>query len=175
MLENYTMSLHRSRSGLPCLWECGGGLTNTGYARLITSPTGKPKHAIYVRTHGDRCCGNHALIPVKVGDCVVSVDRHWDRVSIMVEKIIAIDDDTATLERTEDLISYAAIEAAVAKSQDYHCREPHYIKVHGRQKMTSEVIGNQTLLAVDDDMDDMIAVDDDDLEVFEPSMYYDEL
>ena len=41
--------------------------------------------------------------------------------------------------------------------------------------MTSEVIGNQTLLAVDDDMDDMIAADDDDLEVFEPSIYYDEV
>lgn len=176
MSENYTMSLHRSRSGLPCLWECGGGLTNTGYARLITSPTGKPKHAIYVRTHGDRCCGNHALIPVKVGDCVVSVDRHWDRVSIMVEHIIAISGDTATVERTDDLISYDAIQAAVAKSQHYHCREPYYIRqLFERQEMPGEVIGNQTLLAVDDDMDDMIAADNDDLEVFEPSIYYDEV
>lgn len=36
-----TMPLHRSRSGLACLWERGGGLTNTGDAQLVTSPTGK--------------------------------------------------------------------------------------------------------------------------------------
>jgi hypothetical protein len=63
-----TMPLHRSRSGLACLWERGGGLTNTGDAQLVTSPTGKPKRAIHIRTHGELCCANHALIPVKVGD-----------------------------------------------------------------------------------------------------------
>lgn len=128
MSEKRFVGLCRSKSDLPCLWEGGGGLTNTGGARLITSPTGKPKRAIYIRTHGDLCCANHALIPVKVGDCLVTVDRHWDRVSIQVERITAIDGDTATLERTDDLISYDAIQAAVAKSEDYHCREPYYIR-----------------------------------------------
>ena len=86
-----TMPLHRSRSGLACLWECGGGLTNTGRAQLVASPTGKPKRAIYIRTHGDLCNGDHAPIPVRVGDCVVSVDRHRDRVAVQVECITAIE------------------------------------------------------------------------------------
>lgn len=129
MPENIrTMPLHRSRSGLVCLYECGGGLTNTGGAQLVTSPTGKPKRAIYIRTHGQLCNGDHALIPVRVGDCVVSVDRHRDRVAVQVERITAINGDTATLEHTDDLICWDAIQAAVEKSWDYHCRQPHYIR-----------------------------------------------
>ena len=142
-----TMPLHRSRSGLACLWERGGGLTNTGDAQLVTSPTEKPKRAIHIRTHGELCCANHALIPVKVGDCVVYVNRHWDRVSIKVERITAIDGDTATLERTDDLISYDAIQAAVAKSEDYHCREPYYIRQLFEEQPTAQ--------AEDDIMDDV--------------------
>ena len=142
MLENRLAELCRSKSGLACLWECGGGLTNTGGARLVTSPTGKPKRAIHIRTHGDLCNDNHALIPVKVGDCVVSVDRHWDKVSIKVERITAIDGDTATLERTDDLISYDAIQAAVAKSKDYHCREPYYIQQLFEEQPTDQAEDN---------------------------------
>ena len=139
MYENTrTVSLCHSRSGLACCWECGGGLTNTGGARLVTSPTGKPKRAIHIRTHGDLCNNDHALIPVKVGDCLVTVDRHWDRVSIRVERITAIDGDKATLERTDDLISYDAIQAAVAKSQHYHCREPYYIQQLFEQQETPQ-------------------------------------
>lgn len=142
MLENRLAELCRSKSGLACLWECGGGLTNTGGARLVTSPTGKPKRAIHIRTHGDLCNDNHALIPVKVGDCVVSVDRHWDRVSVKIERITAIDGDTATLERTDDLISYDAIQAAVAKSKDYHCREPYYIQQLFEEQPTDQAEDN---------------------------------
>ena len=123
-----TTPLHRSRSGLACLYECGGGLTNTGGAQLVTSPTGKPKRAIHIRTHGNLCNDDHALIPVKAGDCVVSVDRHRDRVAVQVERITAINGDTATLERTDDLICWDAIQVAVEKSWDYHCRQPHYIQ-----------------------------------------------
>ena len=142
MLENRLAELCRSKSGLACLWECGGGLTNTGGARLVSSPTGKPKRAIHIRTHGDLCNDNHALIPVKVGDCVVSVDRHWDRVSVKIERITAIDGDTATLERTDDLISYDAIQAAVAKSKDYHCREPYYIQQLFEEQPTDQAEDN---------------------------------
>ena len=142
MSENRLVELCRSKSGLTCLWECGGGFTNTGSAQVITSPTGKPKRAIHISTHGELCCGRHALIPVKVGDCIVSVDRHWDRVSIKVERIMAIDGDMATLEHTEDLISYDAIQAAVAKSKDYHCREPYYIRQLFDEQSTAQAEDN---------------------------------
>lgn len=128
MSENTcTIALNRSRTGLPCLWESGGGFTNTGRARLITSPTGRAKRAIYVRAHGNLCCDDHALIPVKVGDCVVTVDRYRDKVSILVKRIVAIKGDVATLKRTNAPISCDAIRAAVKKAHDYHCREPYYI------------------------------------------------
>ena len=138
MSERLT-ELFRSKSGLYCLWECGGGLTNTGSAQVITSPTGKPKRAIYIRTHGQLCCSNHALIPVKVGDCIVTVERHCDMISIQVERITAISGDTAFLERTDDLISYDAIKAAVEKSQHYHCREPYYIRQLFEEQSTAQV------------------------------------
>ena len=133
-----TMPLHRCRSGLACLWECGGGLTNTGRAQLVASPTGKPKRAIYIRTHGDLCNGDHALIPVRVGDCVVSVDRHRDRVAVQVECITAINGDTATLEHTDDLICWDVIRAAVEKSWDYHCRQPYYIQQLFEEQPTAQ-------------------------------------
>ena len=142
MSENRLVELCRSKSGLTCLWECGGGLTNTGSAQVITSPTGKPKRAIYIRTHGQLCCSNHALIPVKVGDCIVTVERHCDMISIQVERITAISGDTAILERTDDLISYDAIKAAVEKSQHYHCREPYYIRQLFDKQSTAQAEDN---------------------------------
>ncbi|OUN12594.1 hypothetical protein B5G42_06450 [Flavonifractor sp. An91] len=68
----------------------------------------------------------------------MSVDRHWDRVSIQVERIVAIKGDTATIERTDDLICWDAIQAAVAKSQHYHCREPYYIRQLFEEQPTAQ-------------------------------------
>ncbi len=58
-----TIAITRSRSGIPCLFERGGGYTNIGAAQIII-----------------------------------------------------------------DHICYDAVEAAVKKSYDYHCRCPYYIR-----------------------------------------------
>lgn len=122
-----TISVIRSKRGLPCLWEKGGGLTNTGDSQIITDGQGYPKRAIFVRTRGDRACVDHALIPVQVGDHVVTVDRHRDKVAVRVDRIVSIQGDTATLAPENAPICYGAIEAAVNKAYDYHCRQPHYV------------------------------------------------
>lgn len=124
------ISITTSKSGLSCLDERGGGLSNTGFAQIIADPLGRAKRAIHVRTHGELACEVHAIIPVRVGDVVVTVDRHGPAVAITVERIIALDINnlTATLERTDEKICWAAICAAVDKTYDYHCRRPYYIQ-----------------------------------------------
>ena len=117
-----------SKSGLACLWENGGGMTNTGNAEIITDANGNPKRAIYVRKHGDLACKDHALIPVRVGDCVLTANRHWNQYAFTVQRIVSIDGDTASLAATDDPICLAAYNAAVDKMNDYHCRRPHYIR-----------------------------------------------
>lgn len=128
--------VHRTRSGISCLWERGSAFTNTGTAQLVTNPTGKPKRAIFIRTHGDLCNEDHALIPVEAGDCVVSVERHRNQVSIQVEVIATINGETAILERSDKMLSLDAIQTAIAKSKEYHCRKPFYItQLFKKQKM----------------------------------------
>lgn len=122
------IEITRSKSGYPCLWERGGGYTNTGEAQIITDGQGYPKRALYVRTHGDLACMEHAIIPIQEGDHVVTVDRHRNKVAVQVDVITSIEGDTATLAPERKPICIDAINAAVAKSEDYHCRTPYYIQ-----------------------------------------------
>ena len=118
----------RSSSGIPCMWESGGSYTNTGNAQIITDCNGNPKRALYVRTHGDLACGYHALIPVRVGDCVLTVSRHRDKYDFINEKITAIEGESVILEEIHDPICIGAYNAALDKVNDYHCRRPYYIR-----------------------------------------------
>lgn len=129
-MENRKLNITLSKSGRPCLSECGGGWTNTGFAQIVADALGRAKRAIHVRNHGDLACNDHAIIPVRVGDVVVTVNRHGPAVAITVERIIAPDTENliATLEQTNDKICWAAICAAVDKTYDYHCRRPYYIR-----------------------------------------------
>jgi len=123
-----TETLVKSKGGLSCMWEQGGAFTNTGEAQIITDKNGYAKRAICVRTHGDLACGDHALIPVREGDHIVTVKRHHDEVTITVERIEAIHQDTATVRPETEPICPKAIAAAIAKSREYHCRTPYYIQ-----------------------------------------------
>lgn len=116
-----------TKSGLTAMWEKGGSFTNTGSVTIIADHNGYPKRPVCVRTRGDLACGNHALIPIRTGDVVVSVDRHHDKVAITVERIVSILDDGAVVEPCNDLICVDAIQAAIEKANDYHCRQPYYI------------------------------------------------
>lgn len=130
----------RSKTGVPCLWEQGGGNTNTGDAVLVTNKHGGAKSPLYIKTRGSLACGNHALIPVSVGDHVITAAHHRKDFSIEVFQIIDITDnlviaiainyfDCGEWDATLDPSFANAVESAQQKAACYHCREPHYIRV----------------------------------------------
>ena len=134
-----TINIEMSKRGLPCVWESGGGYSNTGHSTIISTAIGEAKKAIYrPRCY---CCGQHALIPVRINDLIINVSRHADEYDIYIYAITTIDKETK--EATITLINKydrgewdsplsedlePAVKAAKRKARCYHCREPHYIK-----------------------------------------------
>ena len=148
------MKITRSKTGIPCLWENGGGNSNSGDATVIAAKNGAPKKAIYVARGGHLSNGQHALIPVHVGDYIVSASHRREDWSIRIERIESIpacppqtppsgwidpeDKLTTKLVNSFDRGEWdspldenlvAAVDAAKNKATCYHCREPHYIAV----------------------------------------------
>ncbi len=121
------MPIERSKSGIPCLWESGGGNTNTGDAMLIGDWNGEPKKPIFVRRRGELACMEHALIPIRKHDTVIIVDRHRDDYTVENYVIREIGKDSATLELVNSF-NEDMLYAAISKSCDYHCRVPVYIR-----------------------------------------------
>jgi len=132
------IKIERSKKGFPCIWECGGGYTNTGEATIIASQSGGPKKAIYIRNRGPLANDNHALIPVDVGDYIIYANHHRGDFEVTVYKIVRIEEETAVIEQTNcfsrgewDVELPAHLEIPVMavkqKATCYHCREPHYI------------------------------------------------
>lgn len=134
-----------SRTGIPCLWEEGGGWSNTGEAVIVTAPDASPMKPIYTRRRGSLACSKHALIPVSVGSIVIKAQHHRRDFSISVWRIKQINGKTAKAEMIAEyslgewIFSQephpevaahlrAAIEAAREKATCYHCREPHYVR-----------------------------------------------
>lgn len=128
MKKNYNIEI--SKKGIPCLWESGGGRSNTGYATVIAGTHGEAKKAIYVRTYGDLACNNHALIPVQVGDYVINAGHEHGNDTIEIFQItgINLDDTIAEAVSVEKIPTHLqdAVDACIAKSYDYHCRRSYY-------------------------------------------------
>ncbi len=126
-LEGYRVEY--SRTGLPCMWESGGGATKTGGAKIICSANGLPKKAIYIPRGGHLSNGGHALIPVAVGDVIIFhfYDRKGGETEILkIKKIVG---EKAYTEAIEMQNCYKnAVEAAVKKAHIYHCRDAVYVK-----------------------------------------------
>jgi hypothetical protein len=139
-----TFELERSRTGIPCLWEEGGGWSNTGESVIIAGPDASPAKPIYIRKSGPLACAKHALIPVHVGSVVIEAYHHRKDFSISVWKIKSIE-ETAEAEMIAEYSMgewvfstephpevadrlLAAVKAAQDKATCYHCREPHYIR-----------------------------------------------
>ena len=127
ILEGY--KLESSRTGLPCMWESGGGSTNTGGAKIICSSNGLQKKAIYIPRGGHLSNGEHALIPVTVGDIIIlhSHGRNGGETEILkIKKIVGDRAHTVAVEMKDCYKN--AVAAAVKKSHIYHCREAVYVK-----------------------------------------------
>ena len=136
------MKIERTKKGHPAFWESGGSYTNTGEATIITGKDGQPKKAIYVRRRGELANGEHALIPIEVGDHIIFASHHNGDFQIEIFRITGFEDKEgdahAVIEQVNcfdknewdaELPAYlhAAVEAAKNKAICYHCRTPHFI------------------------------------------------
>lgn len=140
------IKIEKSKKGLPCLWEAGGGFTNTGAAVIIAGKGGQPKKAIYIRQRGPLANEEHALIPIEVGDYIIFANHHRGDFEIEILKILNFEEEVKKKEVTYyavvERINYfsmgewdvelpasleTAVQAAMQKATCYHCREPHYI------------------------------------------------
>lgn len=156
------LEIHKTKSGRPALWEEGGGMTNTGFATIVAGPRGEPLPALFINQRGHLACGQHALLPVRVGCLVIraAIDRR--RLSVGVYRITETkkneDRFVATIWKEDELIvptvlireglltpqglaemawdDYRAdaATAAIKKALCYHCREPHYILQEAKNK-----------------------------------------
>ena len=137
--------IERSKRGIPCMWECGGGYSNTGESRIIAGKNGEAKQPIYIRRRGQLACCRHALIPVDVGDYIISADHHRRDFEAQICRVEEIQAETAvcsiigeysrgewvfSTEPRPEVVDHLipAVDAAWEKATCYHCREPHYIR-----------------------------------------------
>ncbi|MEM4317574.1 MAG: hypothetical protein QXQ68_05895 [Candidatus Nitrosocaldaceae archaeon] len=131
---------HLSKSGIPCLWEEGGGATNTGRATLVARHDGGRKKAIYIRRSGHLSNREHALIPIRAGDYIIVACHHRGDYTIYVYLITSL---STHIKRGKRILMFeysqgewnitppstlrAVVAAAKEKASCYHCREPHYV------------------------------------------------
>jgi hypothetical protein len=135
-----------SKRGLSCLWEEGGGFTNTGRAIIIANGKGQSKKPIYVRRSGHLACSEHALIPVLVGDYIIQTSHHRYDFTVSVHRIEGFREeggnrfaDISLVNRFDqgewdaDLPDFLveAVVAAKNKATCYHCRSPHFVRESG--------------------------------------------
>lgn len=132
------ISYEKTKKGLPALWERGGGMTNTGNARIICGCEGQRLKPVYIRNGGQLSNSNHALFIVKEDYFIIDAYHERGDFSIDCFKIIEIDPQEEILE-VEVVCCFSegewdkdpgfllqAIDTAIAKALDYHCRKVYY-------------------------------------------------
>ncbi len=125
---------------LPAAWEAGGGTRSNGEALLIADGEGLPKGPFAVK---DFINGDHALIPISIGDWVVKAYRFGVTFEILVGQVASIESIGGELfAACEVHFAYnrlywsmplypklkEVVEKAKAKASEYHCRRPFYIR-----------------------------------------------
>jgi len=137
--------ISKSKKGHPCLWQEGGGASNTGHATIIVGPNFEPLRALYVRGSGSLSNSEHSLHIVQVGFHIIVSAHHRRDFTTRIYRITNITvDDVAQTELVAEFsegqwchqgeqlyrtnINFKnAVEAAEDKAVCYHCRSPHYI------------------------------------------------
>jgi hypothetical protein len=132
------LKVEKSNKGYPCLWEKGGGMTNTGYALLVANADGTKKQALHIRKGGHLSCGEHALVPISIGDIVLEVGEHRGTYEMSIYRILSIEGLYADAEllydykkgewNIEPIEDYnELIDAGQKKASDYHCRTAYFV------------------------------------------------
>ena len=116
-----------TKGGWPALWERGGALSRRGSAVVITEPDGSKPRPILVKTRGHLACGQHALVGLRAGMCVISAGRSGAvsikrivRIGVQGEKVLAEVEEVDSSSIPPKL--QPAVQAAVKKADTYHCR-----------------------------------------------------
>jgi len=133
------INIELTKSGLPALWERGGGMTNTGSVQLIADHLGNPKYPIYIKRRGQRACNNHALFVINKNDIVLQANHHRGDIVIKIYKISQIFTDgkaelTSVNEYSQGEWEHnntyeQLVKVSRQKIKIYHCKYPmFYIK-----------------------------------------------
>lgn len=132
-----------SRNGLTCMWESGGGYTNTGYATLIANDEYGKKKPIFIKKSGERACNEQALIVVRPGHVICKTHHHQGQHTTTIYRIVEIyqeegvykarceitnsfEDGTWSCLPSKELMDMAR--AAWEKAESYHSRTPVWVK-----------------------------------------------
>ena len=130
--------VERTKKGFPAAWENGGAYSNTGTAVVISDSNGDKKTAIATKHSGHLACGNHALFALNEGDYVCKCLQWRGDYTIRLLKLgkDCGDDGMEIVEKwafddgewDKELpnINMDMIDAAMHKSNDYHCRSLYY-------------------------------------------------
>ena len=142
MATTMEIRIDKTKKGYPAIWECGGGMTSTGYSQIIANSDGSPKKPVWVNKRGHLACADHALFILQDGDIIVQTDHHRRDFEIWVLRFEGTDID-GLYAKTTVLAHYsrgewdneeiaekykAVIKVAKEKTTCYHCRSPHYIE-----------------------------------------------
>ena len=138
------ISVMMKKNSSPAIFEDGGNLSYAGMGTIVTGANGEAKKPIFIY-EGVKAKpnGNHALIPIKMGDHVIYGDHvrghNWN---IAIYKIIRIEKGTETFailelvnscERdTWDKSLDAKLQEAISALQEgcriYKNKEPIYVQ-----------------------------------------------
>ena len=129
--------------------ECGGATNTDGIAAIVTGASGQKKPALIIYTSGDIMNDTHAIIPVVPDDYIIFVQHTRGDRDIIIKRIhrgflceiTEIEENTSelsihahveTIAKYEDGkwvtqppdCLYEAIQAAITKSETFHCTTP---------------------------------------------------
>lgn len=135
-----------SKKGLSCIWEKGGATTASGHSRVIANKGGFPKKPLFLRKSGHLSNGEHALLPILIGDYIIKTSQGRKSLeSVEVLKITSLPSkiDGKEVGELKTELSYEfsqgewsnplpsflerAVNAGFRKACDYHCRVPYFI------------------------------------------------
>lgn len=124
---------------LPALFESGGAYSHTGRSTIISNNRGLPRRPTFIKSRGDLCCRDHALITIHPGDIVAEgVRTSYNSVCVTVYRITSISGGQVYMKSINDATGipgfHSVVLAAAKKALHYHCRRPYYIWVDDDNK-----------------------------------------
>lgn len=136
-METKLFGINRSKSGLPTITECGGGMTNTGDSRIICGTRGERIVPLFVPKGYSN--GDHAIFVAKPGMHIITASHDRSGETIRAWRMGEIVKEgeyeyvscalVGEAENGDSVIPDYLIEAAAAandKAHDYHCRRAWY-------------------------------------------------